>query len=382
MTPDTLAWPGILLLGAWHGINPGMGWLFAVALGMQDRSRRAVWRALPPLAVGHGIAVAGTALLAAAAGLVVPAWLLTWAVAAMLVILGIVKLVSSRHPRYGGMRVNQRELTVWSALMATAHGAGLMVVPFLLHGKDTSSNMTGHAAHMASVVPNAAIESALVATLVHTVGYLGVAGLLAWLVYTHVGVAVLRRWWVNLDLTWAIALIITGLLTVAPRIAGAQQASHQTSTLWAPPRVEPSVPACELSMPQQPVEARSAAAAVPLRFVLSSAWAAQGRPVGVVGVNLSGDGRLVARAGVAVRHDIAMAVALGSHVMGAVTPCPGGCRGFVSTEPALWALRWRGISASAVWGVRAWNRRSTAGCEDDTGPAPTEGAAPRIHLTT
>jgi hypothetical protein len=218
MTPDTFAWPGILLLGAWHGINPGMGWLFAVALGMQDRSRRAVWRALPPLAVGHGIAVAGTALLAAAAGLVVPAWLLTWAVAAMLVTLGIVKLVSSRHPRYGGMRVNWRELTIWSALMATAHGAGLMVVPFLLHGSDTPPDMAGHAAHMASVVPNAAIESALAATLVHTAGYLVVAGLLAWLVYTHVGVAVLRRWWVTLDLTWAIALIVTGLLTVAPGI--------------------------------------------------------------------------------------------------------------------------------------------------------------------
>jgi hypothetical protein len=118
------------------------------------------------------------------------------------------------------MRVNQRELTVWSALMATAHGAGLMVVPFLLSGSHTPAAGAGHAAHMASVVSNSAIESALVATLVHTTGYLGVAGLLAWLVYTHVGVAVLRRWWVNLDLTWAIALIVTGLLTVAPRIAG------------------------------------------------------------------------------------------------------------------------------------------------------------------
>ena len=218
MSPDTLAWPGILLLGAWHGINPGMGWLFAVALGMQDRNGRAVWRALPPLALGHAIAIASTALLAAAAGRVLPDWLLAWAVAGTLVTLGVVRLVSSRHPRYGGMRVNQRELTIWSALMATAHGAGLMVVPLLLPG-GIAVEAAGHTAHMAGVASTPVIETALVATLVHTAGYLLVAGLLAWLVYRHVGVAVLRRWWVNLDLTWAMALIVTGLLTLTPHLA-------------------------------------------------------------------------------------------------------------------------------------------------------------------
>lgn len=214
MSADTFAWPAILLLGIWHGVNPGMGWLFAVALGMQDRKRRAVWRALPPLALGHGLAIAGAILLAAAVGLVVPVGALRWGVAGVLLAFGVWKLRSRRHPRYGGMRVNGRELTVWSALMASAHGAGLMVVPFVL-GRDVHAHggHGGHAEHLAGMVSTAGAESALLATLVHTAGYLLVVGVIAVLVYERLGLRMLQRVWINLDVVWAAALIATAVLT-------------------------------------------------------------------------------------------------------------------------------------------------------------------------
>ena len=94
MDTNAFAWTSILVLGVWHGLNPGMGWLFAVALGMQNQQRRAVWRALLPLAAGHGIAIAGTVIVAGALGLVVPKVVLTWFVAITLVLVGIVKLVN------------------------------------------------------------------------------------------------------------------------------------------------------------------------------------------------------------------------------------------------------------------------------------------------
>src|SRR5215470_18093019 len=122
----------MLLLGAYHGINPGMGWLFAVALGMQQGSGRGVWRALPPIALGHVLAIGAVVLTAGVAQLVVPLEALKVAIAAILVGFGVYRLFRHRHPRYGGMQVGFRDLTTWSFLMATAHGAGLMVLPFVM----------------------------------------------------------------------------------------------------------------------------------------------------------------------------------------------------------------------------------------------------------
>lgn len=215
MGAESMTWPAVLMLGIWHGLNPGMGWLFAVSLGMQDRSRAAVWRALGPLAAGHGIAIAATVLLAAVAGLALPDWVLRWSIALTLVTFGVFKLVSGRHPVYGGMRVNGRELTTWSALMATAHGAGLMVVPFVLPPLHQPTVPLGHAAHMGAIPASAGLESAVTATLVHSAGYLAITAVIAVVVYERLGVAILRRVWVNLDLVWAIALVLTGVLTVA-----------------------------------------------------------------------------------------------------------------------------------------------------------------------
>ena len=125
----TTSWAMLMALGAFHGINPGMGWLFAVALGMQERRRGAVIRALLPLGAGHALAVAAAVAAALAIGTVVPIGWLRWPVAGVLVSLGAMRFVRHRHPRWAGMRVGMGGLTLWSFLMATAHGAGLMVVP-------------------------------------------------------------------------------------------------------------------------------------------------------------------------------------------------------------------------------------------------------------
>ena len=208
-----MEWPGLLALGAGHGINPGMGWLFAVALGLQRGSRRAVWAALGPLAVGHAMAIAVAIGTAAMIGLVLPSTVLKGGVAAVLVGLGIYRLVRSRHISYGGMQVNAAELATWSFLMATAHGAGLMVLPLVLGSLPVPSS--GHADHLSAAMLGGGIEwSGLMAALVHTAGYLLVTGLIAVIVYERVGLRFLRTMWLNLDLVWAIALVITGVATV------------------------------------------------------------------------------------------------------------------------------------------------------------------------
>ena len=132
MGAASIPWTALLLLGAAHGINPAMGWLFAVARGLQERDRRAVWRALGPLAVGHALAIGCAIGLTLAVGAVLPLAWLRWLVAASLFAVGVDGLLHHRHVRLGGMRVNGRQLATWSFLMASAHGAGLMVLPLVL----------------------------------------------------------------------------------------------------------------------------------------------------------------------------------------------------------------------------------------------------------
>jgi hypothetical protein len=195
-------------LGAFHGINPAMGWLFAVALGMQERRRGAVLRALVPLGAGHALAVASAVGVALAIGFVIPLGWLRWPIAGVLVSLGVLRFFRHRHPRWAGMRVSMGGLTVWSFLMATAHGAGLMVVPVFM-----AMSMSGeHAHHMHGAGGGAG--AAFFATGLHALGYLVVTAFVAVLVFEKLGVGILRRAWFNLDLIWSAALIATGTLTL------------------------------------------------------------------------------------------------------------------------------------------------------------------------
>jgi len=208
----TGSWVVLLALGAFHGINPGMGWLFAVALGMQERRCEAVLRALLPLGAGHALAVAAAVSVALAVGAVVPVAWLRWPTAGVLISLGALRAFRHRHPRWAGMRVGMGGLTVWSFLMATAHGAGLMVVPVFV--RMTMAGAGGqHLHHMPAVGAGAGI--AFVATGLHALGYLAVTALVAVLVFEKLGVGILRRAWFNLDLIWGATLVTTGVLTVA-----------------------------------------------------------------------------------------------------------------------------------------------------------------------
>ena len=201
-------WPAIVGLGAYHGINPGMGWLFAVALGMQQGSARGVWRALPPIALGHAASVAVVLTIAAAARLVVPLAVLNVVVAAALMSLGVYRLWRHRHPRVGGMQVGFRDLTLWSFLMASAHGAGFMVLPFVMPTAAPVAAADHHHAHQAGA---AAANVAAAAVALHTPAYLTVMVLAAWVVYRKLGLSLLRKAWFNMDWLWAGALVLTGM---------------------------------------------------------------------------------------------------------------------------------------------------------------------------
>jgi len=203
MNEEFTLWPMLFLLGAYHGINPGMGWLFAVARGMQEHRARAVAWSLPPIALGHALSIGMVVLIVGLAQVALPLMYIRIGVAVSLVGLGVFKLIRSRHFHWGGMQVGFGKLTIWSFLMASAHGAGLMVLPVVLAGP--------HAHHLAAS-QNAAVG--VWATIIHTLGYFTVTGGAALLVYQKFGLAMLRRSWFNLDLIWAIALVVTGVVAL------------------------------------------------------------------------------------------------------------------------------------------------------------------------
>jgi len=216
-------WPWLTLfgLGAYHGINPGMGWLFAVALGMQEKSKRAVLAAIPPIALGHAVSIGLIVGLLWMARASLPEKPLRYATAAILLGFGFYRLVRTRHPRWVGMRVGFRDLTVWSFLMASAHGAGLMLAPILLGwSRESHFGSTlnpGHLSHLEHTGGVAGPQisgplSWLGAVAVHSAGYFVIATLIALIVYEKLGLSLLRRAWFNLDQLWVIALMLSGFL--------------------------------------------------------------------------------------------------------------------------------------------------------------------------
>jgi hypothetical protein len=217
---ESWPWLTLALLGAYHGLNPAMGWLFAVALGLQERSRAAVLRAFAPITLGHAASIALAVVLVVAAQAVVTPESLRIGSAILLILFAVYKLrVPLSHPRWVGMRVGFRDLTLWSFLMATAHGAGLMLVPVLLRLAPSASAHAGHATHddhlaVAGAAGSFTSLTELAAVATHTVAMLLVMALIAVLVYERLGVQILRRGWLNLDRIWAGALLVTGVLAL------------------------------------------------------------------------------------------------------------------------------------------------------------------------
>lgn len=205
-------WLTLIGLGLYHGLNPGMGWLFAVALGLQERRGLAVVRALPPLALGHAASVALTVAVLAVGQRGLPESVLRPLLSALLITFGVWKLVRPRHPRWVGMRVGARDLLVWSFLMATAHGAGLMLLPVFLLRDGAPCHGAGCHAALATVARG--WGSYLLAVGLHTAAMLVAAGTVALIVYYKLGLSLLRTSWLNLDYVWAAAMIGSGLLTL------------------------------------------------------------------------------------------------------------------------------------------------------------------------
>jgi hypothetical protein len=195
-------------LGCYHGINPGMGWLFAVALGLQERSRRALFAALPPIALGHVLSVSAIVAVAGIVSGAIPQLAMRIGAAAILISFGLYRIIRARHFRWAGMRVGFWGLAAWAFLMATGHGAGLMLLPFLI--PINSQPVSGMNMPQTPAAPDPALWAAAVG--VHTAGYLAAMILVAALVYDRLGVVVLRKAWWNFDLAWAVALIISGLV--------------------------------------------------------------------------------------------------------------------------------------------------------------------------
>jgi hypothetical protein len=209
---DRFVWLTLFLLGCYHGINPGMGWLFAVALGLQDRSSIAVFRAVVPIALGHVVSVAIVVLLAVEAATLFPHAIVHRAAGGILLAFGLYRLLRFRHPRWVGMRVGFWGLALWGFLMASAHGAGLMLLPFV-----TSARAVDGAMSMPMALPVANIGAVVTGWLMigmHTLGYFVTMTGIAVLVYAKFGVSFLRSAWFNVDLIWSVALFITGFVAL------------------------------------------------------------------------------------------------------------------------------------------------------------------------
>jgi hypothetical protein len=213
-------WLGVVAVGAYHGLNPAMGWPLAVANGMTERRGAAVVATFVALGIGHLLAMALVLVPFALAS-----WLVTWSrelrvgAGALVVLFGITRLFVRRHPRWM-MRVRPTQLLLWSLLMATAHGAALMLLPFLMGlckapvaTATGTDSVFGHESVMALMRLN--IGTAVVVSLLHSAAMMFSGLAAAWLVYRHVGLRVLSKAWLDLDIVWALCLVASGSVAIA-----------------------------------------------------------------------------------------------------------------------------------------------------------------------
>jgi hypothetical protein len=205
MTPEQWPWVALVALGLYHGINPAMGWLFAVALGLHRKSQRIVLISLVPIALGHAVSVAVVLAAVLIVGLVVDRAILNQLAGAALIAWALWHgLYGHRRRPVVGMQTGLLGLALWSFLMATAHGAGLMLVPALL--PLCSSSMAA-----SPLTSQAAIPIAVAALALHTAAMLATIAVISLAVYNWIGVGFLRRGWINLDLVWIAALLACGI---------------------------------------------------------------------------------------------------------------------------------------------------------------------------
>ncbi|MEL6617777.1 MAG: hypothetical protein AAFY39_06215 [Pseudomonadota bacterium] len=204
-------WLAVVLSGLYHGVNPGMGWPLAVSAALFERRRSALWPALGALSVGH---------FAAMLGILLPFSLMTMLIdwqreirlgAGFIVIaMGLYLAITRKHPRFLA-RIPPHRLALWSFLVALAHGAALMLVPIYLGLCAIDELDTGHRAASALM---ATTLLALGVAVVHTVAMIGSGGAVAYAVHRWLGMEFLRKGWFDLELVWALSLIVVGVLGV------------------------------------------------------------------------------------------------------------------------------------------------------------------------
>ena len=214
-------WLGVLAVGAYHGLNPAMGWPLAVANGLTEKRGAAVFATFVPLGAGHLLAMAGVLVPFA-----LLSWVLAWSreirVGAGIAVLlfGVSRLFLRRHPRWFVRRVRPNQLLLWSLLMATAHGAALMLLPILMGLCEAPTTVvrgapevSGHDAMM--LLMRSDLATAVVVSLLHSAAMIGAGLAMAWVVYRHLGLRALRSTWLDLDVVWALCLIASGGAAVA-----------------------------------------------------------------------------------------------------------------------------------------------------------------------
>ena len=210
---QTGLWLAVVASGFHHGVNPGMGWPLAVSAGLMERSSRAFAVALWPLTIGHLLAML-LMILPFALLVALVEWQRQIQIAASLLVVGfgLFRLVNQRHARILA-RIRPTQLGLWSFAVAIAHGVGLMLVPIYLGLCRAAVIDNGHEASRALI--NANLGMAVLVATVHSLAMIAAGGFIAWLVYRYLGLKFLSRSWFNLDVIWAVSLILVGALSLA-----------------------------------------------------------------------------------------------------------------------------------------------------------------------
>jgi hypothetical protein len=211
-TPAGL-WLAVVASGLYHGANPAMGWPLAVSAGLMERSSHALVAALWPLTIGHLLAMF-VVIIPFALLVALVEWQQQIRIGASLLVIafGIFRFINRRHPRVLA-RIRPTQLWLWSFVVAMAHGAGLMLVPLYLGLCRATDLDKGHEA--AGALINADLRVAVLVAVVHSAAMIAAGGVLAWLVYRHLGLKFVSRSWFNLDATWAFSLVLVGILSLA-----------------------------------------------------------------------------------------------------------------------------------------------------------------------
>jgi hypothetical protein len=198
----------LALLGVFHGVDPGMGWLFAVSFGLQERSGRAVLRSLPPIALGHEAAIGIMIMVLTITSSLFASKVVVLTGGVVLLAFGLWSIWRKQHARWVGMKLSRWQLAGWSFVMSSAHGAGLVLIAVFALGHDGISPLDIHHGVLHALLIG------LLAMVVHIGAMVITCGVVALAVYQVLGLGVLRRMWVNLDRIWAFALVGAGVVTL------------------------------------------------------------------------------------------------------------------------------------------------------------------------